>query len=436
MSRRGFPSWLWLWLAICTPAFAQPGMPDSAQPDAPDIASSAPAEGTTPADATFPQPAPGTHPDREAGILPVIEPFLPLTVLERTVPEPSSQDHLVNGLDIYQRFRDGLADPECDTAATNGRWKQHFGHAPGQLARPDDDLLPLFGYVVDSLVEAGLPTEFALIPFVESGYKPGARSPSGPAGLWQFIGSTARNHGIPIREGYDGRYSPVDSTRAAISYLRTLDRMFGGDWRLAVMGYNAGEYRVLQSMRKAGVNARTAKPAELPGLSRITYAYVEKLHALACILQQAENRDEWLERLDRPVTRLAVHKLPQGATNLDRWATENSHDLARVRRLNPALTSKFSPGPRPMRVLAPVSGGTSGVAPTPPGPVAAPAVTTAGIREPVAGQGSHTVRKGESAWTIARRYGLKPQRLLALNGLKPDSVLQPGMVLRLDETQP
>ncbi|RYE93579.1 MAG: hypothetical protein EOO78_26885, partial [Oxalobacteraceae bacterium] len=83
-----------------------------------------------------------------------------------------------NGREIYESFRAGLADPTCDAAATSARWKKHFGHAPGQLARVNDDLLPLFGYVVDALRDADLPTEFALIPFVESGYKPGARSAS------------------------------------------------------------------------------------------------------------------------------------------------------------------------------------------------------------------------------------------------------------------
>ena len=51
-------------------------------------------------------------------------------------------------------------------------------------------------------------------------------------------------------------------------YLKTLHGMFGGDWRLATMAYNAGEYRVLQSLRKAGMNAQNAKPSALPGLSR------------------------------------------------------------------------------------------------------------------------------------------------------------------------
>jgi len=349
---------------------------------------------------------------------------------------PSSRQR--NGREIYESFRAGLADPTCDASATSTRWKKHFGHAPGQLARVNDDLLPLFGYVVDALREADLPTEFALIPFVESGYKPGARSASGPAGLWQFIGVTARNHGVAMRGGYDGRLSPVDSTQAAVRYLKTLHGMFGGDWRLAVMGYNAGEYRILQSMRRAGMNAQNAKPAQLPGLSGITYAYVEKLHALACIFQQADDREEWLRTLDRPVPRLASQALSGDVASLDEWSRRQGYDTALLRRLNPALAGGISRGGKPLRVLAPSSGGrmlsaADLVAEVPAPPSRSDSVSTQAVvsAKPTA-TGSHTVRRGESAWTIARRYGLPPQQLLARNGLASTAVLQPGMVLKLD----
>jgi membrane-bound lytic murein transglycosylase D len=340
-----------------------------------------------------------------------------------------SASHQRSGLDIYQRFREGLADPECDSQATSGRWKKHFGHAPGQLARAEDDVLPLFGYVVDALREAQLPTEFALIPFVESGYKPGARNPNGPAGLWQFIGITARNHGVPMRAGYDGRLSPVDSTQAAVRYLKTLHGMFGGDWRLAVMAYNAGEYRVLQSMRRAGMNARNARPAELPGLSGITYAYVEKLHALACIFQQADDRDAWLRELDRPVPRLAAHELPGDAT-LASWARERQQSAALLARLNPALAGRFTRGSKPLRLLAPTGTGTE---PAPQGGIAALDAASEPAPPSAAPARTHTVQRGESAWSIGRRYGIAPVRLLRLNGLKADAVLRPGMVLKLDD---
>ena len=348
-------------------------------------------------------------------------------------PASPAASHQLSGLDVYQRFRDGLADPECDSQATNGRWKKHFSHAPSQLASAQDDLLPLFGYVVDALRDAHLPTEFALIPFVESGYKPGARNPSGPAGLWQFIGITARNQGVPMREGYDGRLSPVDSTQAAVRYLRTLHGMFGGDWRLAVMAYNAGEYRVLQSMRRAGMNARNARPAELPGLSGITYAYVEKLHALACIFQQADDRDAWLRQMDRPVPRLAAHTLPGDAT-LESWARSQQQPLALLKRLNPALAGRFSRGTKPLRLLAPTTATDDSPTDAVHTPAIASAVATANTpgREPTPSR-THVVKSGESAWTIARRYGISPAQLLRLNGLEANAILRPGMVLKLDD---
>ncbi|WP_313247571.1 transglycosylase SLT domain-containing protein [Stenotrophomonas acidaminiphila] len=347
-----------------------------------------------------------------------------------------------NGHQIFASFREGLAMSQCDADATSPRWRKQFAHAPSRLGNVEDDALPLFGYVVDELRAAGLPTEFALIPFVESGYRPGARNASGPAGLWQFIATTARNHRVPMESGYDGRLSAVDSTRAAVRYLKTLYGMFGGDWQLAVMAYNAGEYRILQALRRGGMNAQNARPAELPGLSPITHAYVEKLHALACVLEQAEKEPELMAALDRPVPVLRGHALPAGTTLAD-WSARNALDPARVARLNPAVTGKRAG----TRVLAPalpdmVPGSESQLAAAPLPPAALPAPASVDVASTaVASAGTaaagrrHTVRSGESAWTIARRYGIPVKTLLSRNNLDANAILKPGMVLRFEETR-
>jgi membrane-bound lytic murein transglycosylase D len=355
-----------------------------------------------------------------------------------------------SGREIYQRFRDGLADKDCGDSSE--RWRRHYAAAPKRLANGKEDVLPLFGYVVDALREASLPTEYALIPFIESGYKPGARSPSGPAGMWQFIAVTARKHNVPIRTGYDGRLSPVDSTRAAVRYLKTLHGMFAGDWRLAVMAYNAGEYRIFGALRRSGQEARNAKPETLPGLSGITHAYVRKLHALSCLLEQAEEREAWMQALDRPVPVLSAEVLPPDARDLGRWAGSEGYDVAMVRRLNPAFAhgrvARARDG-RAQRALVPRSA-TPGIAtatqaepdqaadamPDPPADAATTAdIAAAGVPANEASampRRAHKVSRGESAWVIARRYRIPLADLLARNGLDARSLLRPGMVLRID----
>lgn len=240
-----------------------------------------------------------------------------------------------SGSEIYARFREHLAEPVC-AADASARWRRHFAGAPGRMAHRGDDVMPLFGYVVDALIESDLPTEFALIPFVESGYRPGAKSKGGPAGLWQMTGMTARKHGVPMREGYDGRLSPVDSTGAAVRYLKTLYGMFAGDWRLAAMAYNAGENRILTALRRSGQEARSVELERLDGVPDIARAYVRKLHALACVLDQADDGAQWRAAIDRQVPLLADVSVPAGVS-LDSWAERNGLDVPALRRMNPAF---------------------------------------------------------------------------------------------------
>lgn len=319
----------------------------------------------------------------------------PIAVTEDAAPLPAQlpvelpaapaavDDGIRTGRDIYLAFREGMATPECNDT-TGSRWRKHFRHAPAQLLKDDAALLPLFGHVVGEFRNAGLPTEFALIPFIESGYNPRARSKAGPAGMWQFIALTARNHGITVNKHRDGRMSPIDSTRAATAHLGGLYHEFGDDWRLAIMAYNAGEFRIKGAMRRNGISLAEARarPASIPGLSPITYAYVQKLHALACLFEEAGEDESWLARLDHP-----VRPLQAAGTSRDESTDDAPKSVAQAAEdTGPALKS----APR-----------------------------------------THKVKSGDSLWSIARRYGMSVPALLSLNRLDAGSVLRPGMVLRL-----
>ncbi|WP_240318494.1 transglycosylase SLT domain-containing protein [Lysobacter sp. TY2-98] len=364
-----------------------------------------------------------------------------------------------NGREVFEHFRAGLAEPSCPTEPS--RWTKQFSHAPERLADSDSDTLVLFSHVVESVRAAHLPSEYALIPFVESGYKPSARSGAGPAGLWQMIGTTARNHDVPMRAGYDGRMSPVDSTKAAVRYLKTLHGMFGGNWRLAVMAYNAGEYRVLGALKRAGQTPRSADPQSLRGLSGITTSYDDKLHAISCVIARAEQQPRFVASLDRPVRALGTIRSsdamiastsgPEPAVPV-KVASLPAILLPTTDTAIQAPDTSIMPAPA---ANGPLAGALAFAATTPVATAPAVATTTTATNDRTPGATSsaatptpiatgapvvaisnaprrHTVAVGDNLWIIARRYRVSVADLLSLNGLKAGKLLAPGMVLAVD----
>ena len=192
-------------------------------------------------------------------------------------PPPVEPDPVDTGAEVFDRMAARFTPPVCVKGERNRAWRRRYAGHPAVFARHVEAVLPLMAYVLAEVEARDLPGEFVLIPLVESWYRPDAIGPGGPAGMWQMIGSTARNHGIAIQNGYDGRLSPVASTEAALGYLQTLSEMFDGEWRAIAMGYNAGENRILRAFR-AGDDRRVSGERRLPhGLSPVTYDYVAKL---------------------------------------------------------------------------------------------------------------------------------------------------------------
>lgn len=73
---------------------------------------------------------------------------------------------------------------------------------------------------------------------VESNYNPYAISPKGALGLMQLIPSTARRFGVL------DVFNPMENIQGGVKYLKYLLNLFGGDYRLALAAYNAGEAAV------------------------------------------------------------------------------------------------------------------------------------------------------------------------------------------------
>lgn len=180
---------------------------------------------------------------------------------------------------LTTKLNNGMGMGDKDHARVRAMIQNYETKNAGVFTHLDGDGLVVFNYVVDELARRGLPLEIAFVPLVESGYRPNARNGQ-HIGLWQLGPAAAKTFGIQISQKSDGRLNFVRATEAALDYLEYLNRRFDGDWLLTLAAYNAGEGRVLRSMKK---NRAAGKPVNFWNLDLppITKAYIPRVLALS-----------------------------------------------------------------------------------------------------------------------------------------------------------
>ena len=137
-----------------------------------------------------------------------------------------------------------------------------------------------FPLIESELKAAGLPDDLKYLAVAESDLRPWVVSPAGALGLWQFMPVTARRFGLTVNESLDQRHLPENLLGAAKAYLKTLHGLFGGDWRLAMAAYNAGEGRIKKALADQG--GRDYTQLDLP---LETERYVFRIAAIKIILE-------------------------------------------------------------------------------------------------------------------------------------------------------
>ncbi|HPE62330.1 MAG TPA: transglycosylase SLT domain-containing protein [Thiolinea sp.] len=164
---------------------------------------------------------------------------------------------------------------------------QSYARSPGQMSILSARADTFLHMIIEEVNRRGIPSEIALLPFVESGFNPDVFSHAGAAGLWQFIPSTGKIYGLNRAKGqYDARMDPFAATGAALNYLQKLNREFNGDWLLALAAYNCGENRVHRAIKQA--RARGLKPTFWNlSLPQETMNYVPKLLAFKELIGNA-----------------------------------------------------------------------------------------------------------------------------------------------------
>jgi len=281
---------------------------------------------------------------------------------EPAAVEPAPDPAHSSGADVFQRLRAGLEPGACEAGgAIARRWQQRLAVNPPMFAKHLEKVLPLMDYVAREVDAAGLPAVFALIPLVESDYRPNAVGKGSPLGLWQMIPSTARNHGIAIKPGYDGRLSPVESTHAALSYLQLLQPMFKS-WQESVMAYNAGENRVRRALANWPGQEVGNGDRHPSGLNNVTYHYLAKLQALSCMIEQPEQAGVELP-MDARFERLRELTLDPDISSIEQLADRLGIGAKFLRDLNPVYRGGRVAKGVPRQVLVPFAAANGAMSP-------------------------------------------------------------------------
>ena len=187
--------------------------------------------------------------------------------------------------DLWARVRNGFAIPDLETEIVSDR-ERWYATRPDYVQRMTERGSRYLFHIVEEIERRGMPTELALLPFIESAFNPQAMSSAKASGMWQFIPSTGRFFELKQNVFRDDRRDVLASTRAALDYLQKLHGMFG-DWQLALAAYNWGEGSVSRAIAR---NQKAGLPTDYLSLRMPleTQYYVPKLQAVKNIIARPE----------------------------------------------------------------------------------------------------------------------------------------------------
>jgi membrane-bound lytic murein transglycosylase D len=186
---------------------------------------------------------------------------------------------------MWERIRRGFAMPDLQSDLVQDREKW-YATRPDYVERMTERGRKYLFYIVEELERRNMPTELALLPFIESAFNPQAVSSAKAAGMWQFMPATGKTFELKQNMFRDDRRDVIESTRAALDYMQKLYGMFG-DWHLALAAYNWGEGSVKRAIDKATKAGTSTAYADL-AMPMETRFYVPKLQAIKNIVSTPE----------------------------------------------------------------------------------------------------------------------------------------------------
>ncbi|RPI06334.1 MAG: LysM peptidoglycan-binding domain-containing protein [Ignavibacteriae bacterium] len=263
--------------------------------------------------------------------------------------------------------------------------------------------------------EEGTPEELTILSMPESGLRADARSWARAVGLWQFMKGTGSLYGLRVNWWIDERQDFEKSTRAAARHLKDLYAELG-DWNLVLGAYNAGAGRIFRAMRRSGSKDFWEMRKNLP---RQTRNYIPQYVAVARIVLNPQKHGF----IDVPkADSLAFDVVTiNDCIDLRVLAKCALTTVDTLQELNPELLRWCTP-----------PGVTGYRFRIPHGRKDAFMASYAQIPEDQKKDWAiHTVKRGETVSTIARKFGLAASFLNDVNNIHSTRRLRVGTVLAI-----
>ncbi len=303
--------------------------------------------------------------------------------------------------DLWGRIRRGFKMPDLTNkrAQASTRW---YASQPDYIGRMTTRASLYLFHIVEEIEKRGMPTELALLPFVESGMQPEAVSFAKAAGLWQFIPSTGKVYSLEQNLWKDERFGVIESTRAALDYLQKLYAEFG-DWQLALAAYNCGEAGVERALARARAAHRSVAYENLR-LPNETQYYVPKLQAIKNIIADPQHFGISLPSIANEPYFVAFNKL----LDIDVATAAQLADMPieEFRALNPAFNRPLIVGASSPTILVPADKADS---------FEANLAAWQATGQPLASWTAYALQPGETLSKVAERVGLTDAQLRVAN---------------------
>jgi membrane-bound lytic murein transglycosylase D len=342
-------------------------------------------------------------------------------------------------------------------------------------------------FIKEETARLNMPPELAYLPVIESGFIITARSRSGAVGLWQFMLNSISPYNIRVTDLIDERRDFEKATKAALLKLEENYRTLGS-WELALAAYNSGLGAVSKIVKRTGRNDywELVKKGDL---KQETQHYVPKLIAANYIISQPRKYgiNVWHEKIDwttiplkrqisidilaeeTGVSKELLHslnaellhgispadsnyRLKIPADDLEKitnalesgdlkllrfhyhivktgdtlWSMSRNYGIAVniIEQHNPGISGRYLKIGE--TIIIPAFGDAPATKNPPQNtlqnrPVTAPPNFT----------DTYIVQKGETFWSLGRKYGVDPQVLAEANGLKITDILHEGRTIRV-----